>query len=224
MIHQLKQIKHQLYQARIQSFPKKDEFDPKIYDDSQFKDRSKIYYRRYARVLFDLFHPLNYMDIGCANAYVADYLLEQGVDAYGIEGAKAAFKYMPKNIKPRVKRLDLRQDWTEDFYQNYHQKFELVNFTEVAEHLKPESEEIMLQNVKLFVNRFLVISWSNQWDAFKGTPKQEHFNPRSHRYVINRLLSMGFQYRKTTTQLLNRNLSRVEVYPHWYGNIMVFSL
>ena len=93
---------------------------------------------------------------------------------------------MPESIKSRVHQLDLRENWSGYFYGNIKRKFEVVNFTEVAEHLRPEHEDVMINNVKMLVGKFLVMSWSDEWCPYKGTDKQEHFNPRSKKYVLKK--------------------------------------
>ncbi|MBD3647826.1 MAG: hypothetical protein HUJ31_10330, partial [Pseudomonadales bacterium] len=102
------------------------------------------------------------------------------------------------------------------------QRFDVVNFTEVAEHLKKEHEQQMLENVLGLVDNFLIISWSDQWDEYRGTERQEHFNPRSKRYVRRRLSRLGLSWCKDLTRELNLQLEDAEVYEHWQNSVLVF--
>lgn len=200
------------------------EFDPRVYGDEQFSGRMPDIYESYARVLFDCFKPLSCVDVGCANGFVPEYLLRQGVDAFGIEGAEAAFRHMPEGIRQRVYRLDLRADWTQFFFEEIRRKFEVVNFTEVAEHLRVEHEEVMLRNVRMLTGKFLILSWSDEWCPYRGTERQEHFNPRPKKYVKKRLEGMGFSWSEALTREFNDRIRRLDVYEHWKDNIMVFSV
>lgn len=220
----LGKIKRIIKEKSTKSIDKENEFDPNVYNDEQYCNRDYNVYHRMGGVILELFKPVDYMDIGCANGYVADFLLSKGVDAYGIEGADAAFRHMPETIKSRVHQLDLREDWTEYFYANIKRKFEVVNFTEVAEHLKVEHEDTMINNVKMLVGKFLIMSWSNEWCPYKGTEKQEHFNPRSKNYVINKMKKHGFDYQKSMSMNFNSKINDLDVYEHWKNTILIFKL
>jgi 2-polyprenyl-3-methyl-5-hydroxy-6-metoxy-1,4-benzoquinol methylase len=220
----LGKIKRIIKEKTTSSINKDNEFDPNVYNDEQYCHRDHNVYDRYGKVVLDLFKPVDYMDIGCANGFVADFLLSKGVDANGIEGADAAFNHMPETIKPKVHQLDLREDWTEYFYSNIKRKFEVVNFTEVAEHLKPEHEDMMINNVKMLVGKFLIMSWSNEWCPFKGTDKQEHFNPRDKKYVIQKMKKYGFDFQESMSIEFNKEIENLEVYEHWKNTILVFKV
>jgi len=216
----IKKLKHKLKLILTRSFYKKDEFEQKIYDDNQFKNRKMETYIEFANIIYRLFKPKTFIDVGCANGFVSEALLNKGVEAYGIEGAKSAFKYMANQVKPRIYNLDLRID----FKHKNLGIFDIVNFTEVAEHIKSEHEKIMLNNVVSLINKYLVISWSNEWDSFKGTEKQKHYNPRSKRYVIKRLKKLGLRLEKILTKKFNDELRQSQqVYSHWKEKILVFS-
>ncbi|WP_169779519.1 hypothetical protein [Campylobacter curvus] len=219
-----KSIKRIIRDQMTPSIGKENEFDQSVYDHEQFKHRDSNIYEKYAMVIFDIFKPLDFIDIGCANGFISNFLQSKGVDAYGIEGADAAFDFMPNDIKSKVYKLDLRYSWDDIFYKDIKRKFEVVNFTEVAEHLKPEHEDIMINNIKMLVGKFLIMSWSDQWCPFKGTEKQEHFNPRSKKYVLNKMSSFGFEYQKLLSDKFNNIIYRLEVYEHWKNSILVFKL
>ena len=124
-------------------FDKSDEFDPEVYGDKQFSGRTDEVYVNYGKIVLDLLRPTSFVDVGCANAYLPNYLRECGIGAWGIEGADAAFNHMPKEIKPYVTQLDLRQAWTTAQCPSDDATFDVVNFTEVAEHLKKENESTL---------------------------------------------------------------------------------
>ncbi|MBD3647409.1 MAG: methyltransferase domain-containing protein, partial [Pseudomonadales bacterium] len=132
---------------------KDDEFDARVYGDDQFQGRSDNVYVNYGNILMNLLSPGTFVDVGCANGFLPHHLRGLGVDAWGIEGAEAAFRHMPDSIKPFVCRLDLRERWGPLPFPV--QRFDVVNFTEVAEHLKQEHEQQLLENVLGLVENFL---------------------------------------------------------------------
>ena len=215
ILNKLKDLKHRLKLQLTDSVNKKDEFDPKVYNAKQF-NRPKAPYYALAKAANAILKPKSVIDVGCANGFTIEWWLKHGVDARGIEGAKAAFKLMPAKVRPRVKLWDLRRSLPAG------RRYDLVVFTEVAEHIKPKHEKIMLENVVGLVGQYLLISWSDKWDDYKGTPKQEHFNPRPKSYVKRRLESMGLTFVPGLTDKLNLKLTSGAAFSHWQNNLLIF--
>lgn len=183
-----------------------EKFDDQLYNDQQFKSRPKTVYQAYAQAVWEIFRPQSIIDLGCACGFALDWWQKQGVKIRGIEAAQAAFKYLPKNVKAYVKKLDLRNQLSLD-------KAEVVNFTEVAEHIDKKYEKTMLNNVLNSVGKYLIISWSNE-------ANQEHVNPRSLKYV-KKIINLF--YEPELTENLKAKLKAITTYPHWHKNILVFS-
>lgn len=189
-----------------------------IYDDSQFQDRKRDEYFEYGSALEGVFLNSSFMDIGCANGHLLDYFYQKGIkDIAGIEGSEAAFKYMPEHIKCYVSKADLSR-----VIGISAEKYDLVNCTEVGEHIPFKYENIFLKNVTGFVGKYLVLSWADTWEGWHGMEKQEHVNPRSKGYVIKKLKAMGLDFNKKLTDELVKNLSTRKVHDHWIKRVMVF--
>ena len=215
VLQKLRQLKHKFKLATTKSFDKKDEFDPKVYDAKQFQRPKEPYYALSAAA-DKLLKPKSVIDVGCANGFTIDWWLKHQVRAEGIEGAKAAFKLMPAKVRPRVKLWDLRRSLPAG------RRYDLVIFTEVAEHIKPNHQKVMLKNVVGLVGKYLLISWSDKWDDFKGTKRQEHFNPRSKAYVKRRLENLGLSFVPDLTGQLNLKLKDSAAFSHWQNNLLIF--
>ncbi|MCX6816330.1 MAG: hypothetical protein NTZ93_00420 [Candidatus Beckwithbacteria bacterium] len=183
-----------------------EKFDDQLYGDKQFKFRPKKIYFAYARAIWEIFKPKELIDFGCANGYSLEWWQKKGIRISGVEAARAAFKYMPRTIKPYVKKLDLRNKL------NLGQA-EVVNFTEVAEHIDKKYEATVLNNVIGSVKDYLIISWSNEVNP-------EHVNPRSLKY-IKRQINLFFE--PELTQALKNKLKSAKIYQHWHKNVLVFS-
>ena len=211
----LKGLKHQLKLKVTPSVNKTDEFDPRVYNAKQF-DRPKEPYYALAEIADKLLKPKSVIDVGCANGFTIEWWLKHGIKADGIEGAKAAFKLMPAAVRRRVKLWDLRKPLP------LGKSYNLVLFTEVAEHIKPKYENVMLKSVVGLVEKYLLISWSDKWDDFKGTKRQEHFNPRPKAYVKKRLTALGLKFEPRLTEQLNLNLKETAAYQHWKNNLLIF--
>lgn len=190
-----------------------EKFNDDLYNEAQFKDRPKKIYSAYAQAVWEVFlRPRTILDLGCANAYSLEWWQKKGVKVSGIEPAAAAYKYMPKTVKNKVKPKDLRQQLSLG-------QFDVVNFTEVAEHIDRQYELIMLNNVIKAVKNYLIISWSNDAGS------KEHVNPRPKSYVKKKIIKLGLYFEPELTLTLRRKLSQKEfnAWQHWSKNILVFS-
>lgn len=189
-----------------------EKFNDDLYNEAQFKHRPKAVYSAYAKVVWEIFKPKSFLDLGCANGYVLDCLKTMGVKVKGLEAAQAAFKFMPESIKEQVIYGDLR-------VKNDLGKFAVVNFTEVAEHIDQAYEKIMLDNAVRSVQDYLIISWSNDPES------QEHVNPRSANYVKKKIIKLGLYFEPELTKTLKQKISQKEFanWQHWAKNILVFS-
>ncbi len=215
LLPRLRQLKHWLKLLLTPSIEKKDEFDPEVYNAAQFKRPKEPYYAL-AAAADEVLKPKSVIDVGCANGFTIEWWLKKGIRADGIEGAKAAFKLMPTAVRKRVKLWDLRRPLPSGKH------YDLVVFTEVAEHIKRKYESVMLENVAGLVEKYLLISWSPRWDDFKGTSKQEHFNPRPKSYVKKRLEELGLSFQPRLTDELNLKLTGSAAFGHWLNNLLIF--
>lgn len=192
-----------------------EKFNDQLYDETQFKFRPKKVYYAYARAVWELLRPKNLLDLGCATGYALDWWQKQGIKVNGIEPALAAFKFMPEAVKTKVRQLDLRRRLKLKTY-------DLVNCTEVAEHIDLKYERVMLKNVVQCVKNYLIISWSNE---FYPDKPNDHINPRPAFYVKIRLRRLGLYFEPELTQELKAKLNQPVLtnWRHWQKNILVFS-
>ncbi len=192
-----------------------EKFDHQLYGDSQFKSRPKSVYRAYARAVWEVLHPQSILDLGCANAYALEWWQKQGIPVSGVEPALAAYKYMPASVKKKVKPWDLREKLKLP-------RADVINLTEVAEHIGAKYETAMLKNVAGAVKNFLVIAWSDEVYADKPA---EHVNPRPAWYVKIRLRRLGLYLEPELTRQLKQKLTSPELkdWTHWAKHVLVFS-
>lgn len=183
-----------------------EKFNDQLYGNLQFKNRPLKVYEAYARAVWEIFQPESILDLGCANAYALSWWQQQGIQVSGVEAAAAAFKFMPKPVRPFVQKNDLRKPLKLS-------SAEVVNFTEVAEHINKKYEKVMLRNVLQAVKKYLIISWSNE-------ANEEHVNPHS-LSDVKRKINLFFE--PELTAALKQKLKLIRAYPHWHKNILVFS-
>lgn len=78
------------------------------------------------------------LEIGCANAYLTEYLLDIGVDAYGIEIEKAVAGLAQKRLS---KKIIFTGDFT---VMNFGKRFDLIVMFDLLEHIKDPIEALKI--------------------------------------------------------------------------------
>ncbi len=130
----------------------------------------------------EMFNPKSVIDIGCAIGDTIKGLLEVGIEAYGIEGSRAAEEYLVAP-KERVRFLDLRIPIPLPVTT-----FDLVHCIEVAEHIEPEYADIFLDNLVLFSNKILMSA------APPGQKGKGHVNCQPKEYWIEKMGARGYSH------------------------------
>lgn len=196
-----------------------------IYTKEGFTWRDKDKYYQYAESLEAVFKPKSLIDLGCANGFMLEYFHNQGMrNLQGFEGAHAAFECMSECMKPFIQKCDLRMDMGESSHPAIRKTFDVVNCTEVGEHIPVEYEEHFITNVIRFVDRILILSWSDEWEDFNGLDGTEHVNPRTKKYIKRKLASKGLLYdTRLSKEFVSALRAKKNVFDHWIRNIMVFS-
>lgn len=192
-------------------------------DGFEWRKRHAEEYKSFAKALWRAIQFGSLLDIGCGNGLLLDYLRKEQVQVMGVEGSSSAFDVMSAENRASVLQWDLRKTWSPEIRKQLAQPWDLVVCTEVAEHIEPEFEDVFLQNVVALVNRILVLSWSPDWDPNRGTPKQEHWNPRPIGYVKRKLGSMGLSYEPRMAKMLRHELKdQLKEFGWWAENVVVF--
>lgn len=176
----------------------------------------KLYYLALAEV-FDFSLVKDFADVGCNSGGLIKYIAEdnEGINLLGIDYFEWARTYADPSIKDRIQLMDLSKP------QIFENKYDLVNCSEVGEHIEREAEGVFIDNLLSLTKDVLVLSWSND----KLHDHDQHQNPRPHGYIINLLRQKGVSFwPEATSQLksaIERNLVGIG-HEWWAKNIMVF--
>jgi 2-polyprenyl-3-methyl-5-hydroxy-6-metoxy-1,4-benzoquinol methylase len=134
------------------------------------------------------------------------------IEIKGYDYFKWSQQYAHQSVSEYIQLFDLSKPLI-DF-----KTFNLVNCTEVGEHLPKESEDIFIDNLCKLSNDILIVSWSNE-------VSEQHLNPRNKSYIINKISKKGFQEWSDMTHnlkfFLRKNIKH-ETFPWWHESIMVF--
>jgi len=191
----------------------------KEYSEEEYK-RELLPYKMYLNSIeevFDFSIIDSMADFGCANGRLIEAVKRKysHIEVLGIDYFDWALKYADETIKDKIKLMDLSKK------QDFGKKFDLVNCSELGEHIKRKEEEIFINNLINATKNILVLTWSN----LRSSDNDQHQNPRPKKYIINKIKGKGLVYWEEATEVLSNALSKNLIgvgYSWWSDNILVF--
>lgn len=182
--------------------------------------RSIAPYKIYLQALEEVFDWSifeSFADLGCSNGRLLECVSQKytTIDLLGLEYFEWAKTYADPSIRDRIQLADLGKPY------HYNRQYDIVNCSEVGEHLEPEVESVFIENITNAAKDILILTWSNA----KSDTNGQHVNSRPQSYVKSKLLSKGFAYWEEATDIIKNSLRiSLEGIGHtwWPDNIMVF--
>ncbi len=190
----------------------------KIYASHEEVRRDSTPYDEYYKCLksvFSLNEMHSFCDVGCATGHLVQNMLND-CDSCGIE----YFEYHKENANDFVKEciniFDIREEITDDV------KFDLVNCTEVAEHVDPKFLDIFLDNIKKITGKYLILTWSSVYPESSDAPPQ-HVSCLYFEDVEKLMINWGFEFDSIKTEkFLNESLKYKNFYGHWRESLSIW--
>ncbi len=171
----------------------------KLYEEEDFKRSILPYtlYRKSLEEILDFNQIESFGDFGCINGRLMESI-KRKYSHMEVEGFDI-FEWAKQNSDPLVQDkvviTDLRQP------MKLNQKYDLVNCTEVGEHIDREYEQVFLDNITTAAKQWLILSWSDEINP-------QHFNPRAASYIRKQVEKRGFVMLKKQTKILRNALKR----------------
>lgn len=203
------------------TFTKDDKIDlHKIYASHEEVRKDSSPYDEYYKCLkntFSLDKFNTFCDVGCATGHLINNMLNH-CDSCGIEN----FHYHKDNANDRVKDciniFDIR-DKIEDSV-----KFDLVNCTEVAEHIDPKFLDIFLDNLKKITGKYLILTWSSVYPESLDAPPQ-HISCLYFEDVKKLMEAWGFELdQEKTDKFLDESYKYKNFYDHWRESFSIWKV
>ena len=191
----------------------------KEYTEEDYK-RSMLPYKCYLEALeevFDFSVMDSCLDLGCNNGRFLEAALKKfpHLDVLGTDYFKWSIDYADSSIKGRLQLMDLAQK------QKFAKRYDLVNCSEVGEHIERSAEDVFINNLVEATGQILVLTWSNE----PSHGNDQHQNPRPRGYIIKKLENKGLKFwpeaSRELSAALKNNLSGIG-HQWWADNIMVF--
>ena len=184
-----------------------------IYKEKFFARRCKLSWR--APVFCDAVQKClrfkSYIDVGCAIGGIVAEFQKRNFDACGIEGPENCVPYLEATM---VHIMDIRRPISMG------RDFDLVTCLEVVEHIEPEYEEQLIQNLVNLTGVWLLIS-----AAPPGQGGHYHVNCQPHSYWIQKFAEKGIVHHGVGTQLIKDNLEpwkQKDGIKAFYKNLLLF--
>lgn len=96
---------------------------------------------------------ISYLELGCAGGSIIDYMVNQGHDAYGIDGTDHPLKIgRPAWLKHYNSRL-FTCDLSKDFQVSDAPEFDVISSWEFMEHIEPDRLDFVLSKVHSLVSK-----------------------------------------------------------------------
>jgi len=139
--------------------------------------------------LLDVFQPKSFLDIGCGPGGMVDLAIEEGLDAYGIDGDFTVQRNNPSNVlihdftkgpAPLEKRYDI--GWSVEFVEHVYERY-------IPDYIQS------FQQCDVMIMSFAPI----------GHGGYHHVNENTEEYWIKTLESYGFEYHYKFTQDLRNS-------------------
>ncbi len=202
----------------------------KIDIDSRYIPTEEIHdddlpYTQYLDMLdggFDLGTDVgSFCDLGCGNGLLLTNIHDRypAMDIAGFEYFAWQREAADRGIQDHIQVCDLRDPLNVD------KKYDLVNCTDIAQHIDPNYSDTFFDNVLALANRYIITTWSSAGgiDDQIYDPYVQHLNPKSHNqyleYVTNRGLTLD---RELSQKLIDSSIMLSHFYPWWRDSLLAW--
>jgi len=205
-------IDSQLLQRNpILTFRKDGKIDIDIMYPSEMEVRedSSPYDEFYKCILstFNMDEIESFCDIGCSTGHLVGNMLNY-TNACGIE----YFQYQRDNADEQIRECINIVDIREPFEDGL--KFDLVNCTEVAEHVDPKYLDVFLDNLKKLTGKYLILTWSSTYPPADAPP--QHVSPLYPQDVEKLMNAWGFELDQEKTDKFLRESNKYSKFYFWW--------
>ena len=154
----------------------------------------------------------SFIDVGCREGFLMKEMSEK-TDISSISGLDYftwGKEICPAELRGSYHKWDLRDSLEEADWMN--KKYDIVNCTEVAEHIDPAYCDVFMKNLEMMTGEYLIISWSP--DA-TNDPNHQHLNPLGIEEFHAKMEEYGFvRNDRLTARLVTEG--RNHGIPFWY--------
>lgn len=153
--------------------------------------------------------------MGCSTGWLLYHLKHKySIDVCGLEYFEYQKENADKSIKDSILIKDLRHiiDLEE---------FDIVNCTEVGEHIEPAALDNFLENLNNFTKKYLIMTWSSTFPPIGASP--QHVTSLKYKDFVSLIESYEFKKNSDLTQKFIENSKNYKNFYFWWrDSITVF--
>lgn len=171
-------------------------------------------YYQCIKATFNLDKIKTFCDLGCSTGHLVGNMLNY-TDACGVEYFQYQKDNADESIRECINIFDIRDPI------EYGVKFDLVNCTEVAEHIDPKYLDIFLDNLKKLTGKYLILTWSGTYPPEDAPP--QHVSPLYPQEVQSLMNAWEFELdSEKTNTFLKASLSYRNFYFWWRESLTIW--
>ena len=165
---------------------------------------------------FDLESIDTFCDVGCSTGHLVFNMLNYA-DVCGIEYFQYQKDGADEKVRDCINIFDIRDPIDSDV------KFDLVNCTEVAEHVDPKYIDVFLDNLKKITGKYLILTWSSTYPPSDAPP--QHISPLFGDEVEKLMNAWGFEIdQEKTDKFLNKSRGYRKFYFWWRESLTIWKV
>lgn len=170
---------------------------PVLFQEEDFT-RREAFREDYAKITKMLCSRIEFqssMDVGCANGFLMEALLDLGKEAHGIEVSPEVIKVLPERLKERVEIKD---------FKHLKGTYDFVSCIEVAEHIPPYRSEGLVHALTNAATKSIFFTAAGPGQTGVG-----HINCRPHSDWLEMFAACGWKNDLAQTESIRVELKEL---------------
>jgi hypothetical protein len=205
----------------------------KIDINNRYPDKGEIrvdknpYYDYYKCLISTFGSKINSLcDIGCATGHLIYYVKQNNptcvVKGYEYFDYHKKSNYCEPLIRDSIQIYDIRDPLPDDV-----EKYDIVNCSEVGEHIDPLYADILIENAKKLSNKYIIFTWSSHGGDLEPhcDPLHQHLNPLKYDDYIKLMQKHNLKKNTDLTmRFLNHSRQMKDFYFWWRESFVVWEI
>ena len=172
---------------------------------------------------FDFKNISSVCDVGCATGHLLYFIKDKyNIDIKGYE----YFDYHKKSEYFKIKNDIVIYDIRDKLSENT-KKYDIVNCSEVGEHIEKEYADVLIENAKLLSNKYIIFTWSSHGGENERhcDPNHQHLNPLKRDAYIKLMQKHNLKQNiELTNKFLNESIKHKQFYPWWRESFIIWEI
>ena len=164
----------------------------------------------------------SFCDIGCATGHILYFLKQQNnsciVKGYEYFDYHKTSEHCETSIRDNIEIYDIRDPLPDNV-----EKYDIVNCSEVGEHIDPLYADILIENAKKLSNKYIIFTWSSHGGDLEPDcdPLHQHLNPLKRIDYINLMKKHNLKENLALTNAFLKYSSNMKDFYFWWRESFV---